>query len=386
VVRADPVRLEQRRAYTRAHADGKWRSNGRQVKRRIGLKRVNGTRDGLTRRQAEAELRKLMAEVTAPRAVGERLTIAELGQRYMRDLERGGRKRTTIIAVKLALRVHLEPFFGERAINTIKPEDVDDLVALMEDKRLKAKSIRNYNGTLSALFNYARSRRRPLATSNPCEGVELPAVEERTEIRFLDLDEVEVLIANVPTTSYQQLDRVMFLTAAMTGLRQGELIALRWRDVDWPAGRIRVRQNYVRGEYGTPKSRRSSRSVPMADRVAGELERLFQASARQSDDDLVFADPNSGGPLHRTRVLDRFRAALTAARLDERRTFHDLRHTFGTRMAAAGVPMRTLQEWMGHRDIATTQIYADYAPSAHEAALVEAAFASGTAGMARIAN
>ncbi|MCA1681366.1 MAG: site-specific integrase [Actinobacteria bacterium] len=59
-----------------------------------------------------------------------------------------------------------------------------------------------------------------------------------------------------------------------------------------------------------------------------------------------------------------------------RRHNHDLRHTFGTRMAAAGVPMRTLQEWMGHRDIETTQVYADYAPSAPERAYVEAAFGS----------
>jgi integrase len=62
------------------------------------------------------------------------------------------------------------------------------------------------------------------------------------------------------------------------------------------------------------------------------------------------------------------------AKLEEAHRFHDLRHTFGTRMAAAGVAMRTLQEWMGHRDIETTQRYADYAPSPHEAALVEAAF------------
>jgi integrase len=55
--------------------------------------------------------------------------------------------------------------------------------------------------------------------------------------------------------------------------------------------------------------------------------------------------------------------------------FHDLRHTFGTRMAAAGVPMRTLQEWMGHRDLKTTLIYADYQPGEHEAALVDQAFA-----------
>ncbi len=67
----------------------------------------------------------------------------------------------------------------------------------------------------------------------------------------------------------------------MTGLRQGELIALRWRDVDWRAARIRVRQNYVLGEFGTPKSKRSTRSVPMADAVAGELDRLFQVSRRR---------------------------------------------------------------------------------------------------------
>jgi integrase len=72
------------------------------------------------------------------------------------------------------------------------------------------------------------------------------------------------------------------------------------------------------------------------------------------------------------------RAALKAAKLDDTHRFHDLRHTFGTRMAAGNVPMRTVQEWMGHRDLATTQIYADYAPSAREAEMVAAAFGRGT--------
>jgi integrase len=89
---------------------------------------------------------------------------------------------------------------------------------------------------------------------------------------------------------------------------------------------------------------------------------------------LVFADPHTGGPLDEAAILRRYRRAPKAARLDTSHRFHDLRHTFGTRMAAAGVPMRTLQEWMGHRDISTTQRYADYAPSAHEAAFIAAAF------------
>jgi integrase len=134
----------------------------------------------------------------------------------------------------------------------------------------------------------------------------------------------------------------------------------------------------VLGEFGTPKSKRSTRSVPMADEVGGELERLFQGSRWRGDDDLVFAHPLSGEPLYKAGLLRRMRKALKAAGLDESRRFHDLRHTFGTRMAAAGVPLRRLQEWMGHRDIATTQRYADYAPSAHEAEMVAAAFARDT--------
>ena len=232
--------------------------------------------------------------------------------------------------------------------------------------------------TLSGLFKFAKAPQRRWASVNPCDGLELPAVPESEEIRFLTLDQVDALVDNAREGLFQALDRAMYRTAAMTGLRQGELLALRWRDVDWPAARIRVRQNWVLGEFGTPKSRRSTRSVPMADEVGGELERLFKQSRWQADDDLVFAHPATGEPLYKPGILRRMRKVLEAAKLDESHCFHDLRHTFGTRMAAAGVPMRTLQEWMGHRDLATTQRYADYAPSAREAEMVATAFARDT--------
>ena len=179
-----------------------------------------------------------------------------------------------------------------------------------------------------------------------------------------------------PDDALGRVERALYLTAAMTGMRQGELLALRWMDVDWLAHRVRVRRNYVRGRFGTPKSKRSTRSIPLADRVAREVEVLFQASSFQADEDLVFGHPHSGRPLDRSLLLKRFKAALARAGVREIR-FHDLRHTFGTRMAAAGVPMRTLQEWMGHRDFKTTLIYADYAPSANEAEMVNDAFAPG---------
>lgn len=107
--------------------------------------------------------------------------------------------------------------------------------------------------------------------------------------------------------------------------------------------------------------------------MAVELERHFQRSAYRADDDLVFCHPALGTVLDHSDLVRRFKRALDAAGVREIR-FHDLRHTFGTRMAAAGVPLRTLQEWLWHRDFATTLLYADYQPSAVEAELVERAF------------
>jgi integrase len=208
----------------------------------------------------------------------------------------------------------------------------------------------------------------------PCKLAAKPhAANTDPDIHYLDAYELEALLRAVPDDDLGRVEQAMYLTAATTGMRQGELLALRWMDVDWMARRVRVRRNYVRGEYGTPKSKRSSRAVPLADRVAGQLDQLHQASRHRADDDLVFAHPHTGKPIDRSRLLKRFKAALRSAGVREVR-FHDLRHTFGTRMAAQGVPMRALQEMMGHRDFATTMIYADYMPSGMESEWAEAAF------------
>jgi integrase len=209
-------------------------------------------------------------------------------------------------------------------------------------------------------------------------GLEPPAVPDGAEIRFLTPQEVSATVAAVPTGPYADLDRAMIRMAAMTGLREGELVALRWSDVDWYAARVRVRRNHDSrnpGEgFGTPKSRRSSRSVPLADEVAHALDALSKLTGGAGDA-LVFADAHTGGPQSKRSILFRYREALRAAGLDDSHRFHDLRHTFGTAMAAAGLPMRTLQEFMGHADFATTLRYAGYAPSpAHERDLVAAAF------------
>jgi integrase len=171
--------------------------------------------------------------------------------------------------------------------------------------------------------------------------------------------------------------RVLILAAAMTGLRQSELLGLRWRDVDWTAQRIRVRNTFVRGEHSAEgKSDLSTRrSVPMATRLAAELDRWSKRTVFNTDEDLVFAHPHTGNPIDRTKVTKRFQEACRSAGVRVIK-FHDLRHTLATRLAAHGEALRTIQEYLGHADAKTTQIYAHYAPSAHEVERVDAAFVS----------
>lgn len=352
---------------------GQWRVGGRLVKRKLGAQRTPGDTSGLTRTQAEKELRRLMQELDA-RPVDERLTIAEAGERYLRHVEHVLERRPTTVAdYGSVLRRHLAPFFGQRRIDQISADDFTAYLARKSKEGLSSKTVSNHLSFAHGLFGFALKRR--WISANPVLGVDRPRYAGfNPDIRFLDRSEVEALVRAVPDDLLGPTDRALYVTAAMAGLRQGELFALRWCDVDRPAGVVRIRRSITRGRLGAPKSRRSSRAVPMADRVARELEQHFQGSNYQGDEELVFAHPETGRFYDPSRSRKRFKAALAAAGLRPLR-FHDLRHTYGTAMAGAGVPMRTLQEWMGHRDYSTTLIYADYSPSpGRERAWTERAF------------
>jgi integrase len=180
-------------------------------------------------------------------------------------------------------------------------------------------------------------------------------------------------VARVRGAASEQ-DTAIYLTAAFTGLRRGELLALRGRDVDFTGSLIRVRASYSAGQLTTPKSGKV-RSVPMAPDAAAAMARLGQRDRFAPDNDLVF--PGSEGEyLDGSALRRRYAAALQRAGLRPLR-FHDLRHTFGTRMIAKA-DIRRVQEWMGHADVQTTMRYLHYAPRPDDAALVAEAFRRAT--------
>jgi integrase len=186
----------------------------------------------------------------------------------------------------------------------------------------------------------------------------------------IDVFSPEEVMALVRAAGSRQ-DAAIFLTAAFTGLRRGELVALRWRDVDFARSHIRVRASYTEGGLTTPKSGKI-RAVPMAPAVASTLARLGDREANTGDDDLVFPG-SAGGYLDGSALYRRYKLALRRAGLRDLR-FHDLRHTFGTQVIATASILK-VKEWMGHADVDTTMRYLHFAPSDADAELVARAFA-----------
>jgi integrase len=213
---------------------------------------------------------------------------------------------------------------------------------------------------------------------NPAAEVERPRLSRAANIDVFSGEEVLALVR----AAASERDAAIYLAAAFTGLRQGELLALRWRDVDFELALIRVRGNFTHGREGSPKSGRE-RAVPMMAEVAQMLARLSQREHFTAPADLVFCS-ETGGHLSPKHLVARYRQALDRAEL-RRLRFHDLRHTFGTHAIRAADP-REVMEWMGHADLKTTQVYLAYKPKADAARRLSAAFeaSSGTFAVAAL--
>lgn len=288
------------------------------------------------------------------------------GRQFIAQRQALGRKRSTLGDYESTLRVHLVPFFGQHPLAKIDVAMVEAFIYAKLDEGKAPKSISNYVGLLQSIFSFGI--KRGWCEGNPVAVVDVPRVYRERDIRYLTLDELEAVLVACPNTPLGKVDRLVFLTAAMTGMRRGEVVAVRWQDIDWDVRLIRVRQTFTRGQFGTPKSRRSSRAVPLASRLADELAAHRERTPYGNPTDLVFAHPRLGTVLDPSRLRKRFLACVRRASVRPVR-FHDLRHTFGTQMAAAGAPMRAIQEWLGHSDLRTTLIYADYALDPNQGAM-----------------
>ena len=347
--------------------------DGRRVHKTLGpawTQRGRPAAGHFTKRLAEDWLSEVLGQArrgTLAGMVRTGATVEQACAEYLAHKETDRElKPSTLRDYRSVVSFHLVPAFGDVAVEDLTPEMIERWKASL------SVSNTTKNKLLIVLFGVMeRARRQYKLPRNPVRDVEKPrrANGQGEALQFYEPEEVLALVR----AAESEQDAAVFLTAAFTGLRRGELVALRWRDVDFTGSVLRVSSSYANGDLTTPKSGKV-RSVPMAPEVGAALAKLGRRERWTADDDLVFPGV-TGGYLDASALSKRYLGAARQAGL-RRLRFHDLRHTFGTTVASnPRVDMRRLQEWMGHSDITTTLRYSHFRPRHDDAALVAEAFA-----------
>jgi integrase len=353
------------------------RPDGRQVERKLGPAWTGNGRPPAgyyTRRTAEEALQAILTDLRRGIGTddGPGATFADAAAEYLRYVEHVRQVgAVTVRDYRGVIDGYLLPAFAEKPIESITPDMIDSYKEkLITEGRLSNRVIVRHLTVLHGVFK--RAGRVWGLERNPASAdlVERPRLVYTGEYRAYEPEEVELLAAN----AHDEQDAAIYRTAAYTGLRQGECLALRWRDVDFVTGLLHVRRNYTKGEEKVPKGKRV-RSVPMTPHVVDTLARLKERGYLTDDDDLVFSN-TAGDHLCAMGLRRRYYKAVKAAGL-RRLVFHDLRHTFGTH-AVRKLDGYAVQSYMGHAHYSTTQRYLHHKPRREDAQKLADAFVSPT--------
>jgi integrase len=258
------------------------------------------------------------------------------------------------------LRIHLRPRFGDRKLQELDSGDFAELAADLTKEGKAAWTVLNILTTSSALYRWASGRRK-LAAFNPVrelEKGERPKTRKRKG-RTLQPREIAALFDSATTDRY----RVLLAVAIFTGLRLQELLGLRWMDVDFDAGEVRIRHQLTRkrAELVEVKTDHGNREVTLRPQLAQVLRRYKAASAHSLPGDYVFATL-AGGPMgwrnvERRAIDAAYAAAVKAKRIPVGRpkpVMHDARHTFGSMLIREGEDVYSVSRQMGHKNVSTT--------------------------------
>lgn len=248
------------------------------------------------------------------------------------------------------LENHLKPFFKGYKINHITFDSIEKFKAHSIKNKVTPPTLKKILINLGAILTYAVRRR--FIDYNPARDVEKPKGQslhdEKDEMSILRPEEIRALL----DAAANQKDRMLFMAAVLTGMRQGELLGLKWDDFNWIAGQVFVRRSYNHKRFYEPKTKMSRRKIDLAPELIQEFKR-WKISCPASELDLVFPT-NTGTPIKAENMLYRcFFPALRRAGLPRIR-FHDLRHTYASLLIAQREHPKYIQAQMGHSTIKLT--------------------------------
>jgi len=312
-----------------------------------------------TEKEAIAKLQQALLEQKQGTFVaGPQQTVGQFLEYWLEDVHKTKIRLATYESYRNILNNHLLPALGHIRLQRLTAQHIQSLYAKKQKEGLSPTSIGVTHAVLHRALDHAK--RIKLVGSNVCDDVELPKREVH-EIQPLTPEQALMLLQKVREHHLE-----MLLTLALaTGMRRGELLGLRWQDIDLEEGSLQVRRtlSYIAHhgfKEGEPKTAKSRRKIALPQFVMDLLKRhrMLQLEARLKagtawvDRDLVF--PNEHGDfLLPMTLFYQFSRLLKEIGLPHMR-FHDLRHSAATLLLSMGVPMKVVQELLGHSNFSTT--------------------------------
>lgn len=323
---------------------------------------------GRTRQDVSQKLAKARYEVQQGLpVVPEKETVGAYLHRWIEEIAKPTIRTATYEGYERMIRLHVRPAIGKIRLARLSPDHLSRMYAGLLSKGLSPKSVRLIHAMLHRALRQALRLR--LVAVNVSESVDPPRLEHR-EFRALSPEEVKRLIS----AAKGDRNEALFILALTTGMRQGEILGLRWADVDLDGAVLAVRQQVyrIRGKwtFTEPKTAKGRRTITLPPMTVEALRRhrVVQSEERLKasdwdDRDLVF--PNKHGrPMEKQNLMRRsLRPLLERADLPRIR-FHDLRHSAATLLLALGEHPKVVQERLGHSTIMVTMdVYSHVMPS-----------------------
>lgn len=353
----------------------------------LGVRKDSDPKKGITETEALEKLAKHMATYEAPNPDG-RITFSTFCPKFVAHKESKNRSRTTMTAIDVAIRVHLEPEFGPRYMDDITADDIEDWMA-KELKTASAKSVKNWRSVANSIWEFALKKR--IVKENVVARTEAPYVPKKEDIDVMTTADIAAVRDSFDDTSMGRLMSLVVLVATRCGLRESEIIALRWRDIQWQTEWIHVVRGHVRGETKLPKGKKG-RVTPLPDIVKKALLGHYEKTPWNRPADLVFGHPIDGSELDASALNERFKEAVVRSgiRAIEMRpykqrdgtykdepyvalSFHDCRHAWCTWCISNGMPPALVMKWGGWEDSKTMAIYEHWRPAGFEVDMLNAA-------------
>ena len=337
---------------------------------------------GKTKKEVTEKLIKARSEqqqgilVTAPQQ-----TLAQFLHDWLENTQKNSIRARTYERYEEIIRLHIVPVLGRHQLHNVTAQHLQAFYAKKSKEGLSSTTIASFHNVLHKALECAV--KWSLVPRNVCE-LASPPRRERFEVQPLTAEQAQKLL-EAARGHYME---ALFCLALATGMRRGELMALKWQDIDFSTNTLQIRRTLSRipskmsaekgkgFEEAEPKTKKSRRSVVIASFAAEalkqhrihQLEAKLKAGPAWQDHDYVFCT-SVGTHLHPSRdILDQLKALLKKADLPDIR-FHDLRHSSATLLLSAGIHPKVVQEILGHSQISMTMdIYSHVLPNMqHEA-------------------